>query len=319
MLSHFTFAKFKFTIKAAEEMALPAYKGAVFRGGFGYAFKKIVCIQRTKKECTECLLHRRCVYSYIFETSPPEDTKVLRLYRTIPHPFVIEPPLSGDRIVKQNDTLAFNLVLIGRAVDYLPYFILTFTELGKQGIGKNRSKFILEKIEALDINGEGKSVYTCEDGVFQNDYPLLEASRLNQAESNNGKSQIEVKFLTPFRVRFDGKITDDIEFHVIFRNLLRRVSSLLYFHCGREMECDYKAYIEEAGKIKTLSNDLQWFDWERYSTRQKQKMTLGGVLGTAKYEGNLRPFMQILKLGEHIHLGKGTSFGLGKYEILEIL
>lgn len=296
-------------------MALPAYKGAVFRGGFGYAFKKIVCIQRTKKECTECLLHRRCVYSYIFETSPPEDTKVLRLYRTIPHPFVIEPPLSGDRIVKQNDTLTFNLILIGRAVDYLPYFILTFTELGKQGIGKNRSKFILEKIEALDINGEGKSVYTSEDGVFQNDYPLLEASQLNQAESNNGNRQIEIEFLTPFRVRFDGKITDDIEFHVIFRNLLRRVSSLQYFHCGRELECDYKAYIEDAEKIKTVSNDLQWFDWERYSTRQKQKMTLGGVLGNVKYEGNLRPFMQILKLGEHIHLGKGTSFGLGQYRI----
>ncbi|MFQ5963839.1 MAG: CRISPR system precrRNA processing endoribonuclease RAMP protein Cas6 [Candidatus Scalinduaceae bacterium] len=39
-------------------------------------------------------------------------------------------------------------------------------------------------------------------------------------------------------------------------------------------------------------------------------------MGTAKFEGNLGPFMQILKLGEYIHLGKGTSFGLGKYEIL---
>lgn len=315
MLSHFTFAKFRFTIKAVEEMALPAYKGAVFRGGFGYAFKKIVCIQRTKKECSECLLHKSCVYSYVFETAPPEDTRVLRLYRTVPHPFVIEPPLSGERIVKQNDALTFNLILIGRAVDYLPYFILTFAELGKQGIGKNRSKFILEKVEYLDISGEGKTIYTCENEKLQSDYALLNAAQLNRAGESNGNSRIEIEFLTPFRARFDGKITDDIGFHIIFRNLIRRVSSLQYFHCGRELECDYKAYIEDAEKIETVSNNLQWLDWERYSTRQKQKMTLGGVLGNVKYEGDFRQFMQILRLGEYIHVGKGTSFGLGKYRM----
>ena len=315
MLNHFTFAKFRFTIRAAEEISLPQYKGAVFRGGFGYVFKKIVCIQRTKKECSECLLHRRCVYSYIFETAPPEDTKVLRLYRTIPHPFVIEPPLDDTRVIKQDDRLTFNLILIGKAVDYLPYFILTFTELGKQGIGRDRGKFILEKVEVLDVNGESNTIYTCEKEVLQNDYPLLEASQLNHTENKEDSSQVELKFLTPFRVRFDGRITDNIEFHVIFRNLIRRVSSLLYFHCGKELECDFKKYIEEAEKVKTVSNDLQWFDWERYSTRQKQKMNLGGVLGTTKYEGNLKPFLQFLKLGEYIHVGKGTSFGLGKYQI----
>ena len=95
------------------------------------------------------------------------------------------------------------------------------------------------------------------------------------------------------------------------------MSSLLYFHGGRELECDFQSYIEESEKVKTVSNDLQWFDWERYSTRQKQKMTLGDVPGQVKYEGNLESFMQILKLGEYIHVGKGTSFGLGRYEILK--
>lgn len=316
MLNCFTFAKFCFTIRVKEEMTLPAYKGAVFRGGFGYAFKKIVCIQRARKECSECLLHRSCVYSYIFETAPPENTNVLRLYRTIPHPFIIEPPMNGDRIIKRDAMLIFNLILIGRAVDYLPYFILTFAELGKQGIGKHRSKYILETVESIDSNGEGKSVYTGKDEILQNDYPLLNAVELNNALKDSGKSEVELEFLTPLRVRFDGKITGDIEFHIIFRNLLRRVSSLLYFHCGRELACDFKSYIEESEKIKTVSSELQWFDWERYSTRQKQKMTLGGVLGKVKYEGNLEPFLPFLRLGEYIHAGKGTSFGLGQYRVI---
>lgn len=316
MFNHFTFAKFRFTIQATEEMVLPLYKGAVFRGGFGYTFKKVVCFQRGKKECSECILHNKCVYSYIFETAPPEDTKVLKLYKTVPHPFVIEPPLSDDRVTKKDERISFNLILIGKAVDYLPYFIFTFTELGKQGIGKNRSKFTLEKVESLDINSESKIIYEYDNEMLQNNYSLLEASHLNHTENKKDSSHVELKFLTPFRVRFDGKITDNIEFHVLFRNLLRRVSSLSYFHCGKELECDFKSYIEEAKKIKTVSNDLQWFDWERYSTRQKQRMNLGGVLGTTKFGGNLEPFLQFLRLGEHIHVGKGTSFGLGRYKIL---
>ncbi|MDI7261613.1 MAG: CRISPR system precrRNA processing endoribonuclease RAMP protein Cas6, partial [Thermodesulfobacteriota bacterium] len=34
------------------------------------------------------------------------------------------------------------------------------------------------------------------------------------------------------------------------------------------------------------------------------------------FEGDFEPFMPFLLLGEFIHVGKGTSFGLGKYEIM---
>ncbi len=45
-------------------------------------------------------------------------------------------------------------------------------------------------------------------------------------------------------------------------------------------------------------------------------MSLGGVTGTISYEGDLAEFRTLLKLGEYVHVGKGTSFGLGKYEIV---
>ena len=48
-------------------------------------------------------------------------------------------------------------------------------------------------------------------------------------------------------------------------------------------------------------------------------MSLGGVTGTVSYEGDISDFMLLLRLGEYVHVGKGTSFGLGKYEILEIM
>ena len=63
---------------------------SIFRGGFGYAFKRVVCVIKGKA-CDECLLKQKCIYSYIFET-PPQDTEMLRLYPKVPHPFVIESP-----------------------------------------------------------------------------------------------------------------------------------------------------------------------------------------------------------------------------------
>jgi hypothetical protein len=35
------------------------------------------------------------------------------------------------------------------------------------------------------------------------------------------------------------------------------------------------------------------------------------------FEGDVQPFVQIIKAGEILHVGKGTAFGLGRYEVSE--
>ena len=100
------------------------------------------------KECADCLLRGKCVYSYVFETPPSADTAVMRKYEAAPHPFVIEPPFETTRVYKPGEVMTFGLVLIGKAIDYLPYFIYTFDELGKTGLGKGRGKFELQAVES---------------------------------------------------------------------------------------------------------------------------------------------------------------------------
>lgn len=138
--------KFSMILKALSPIALPPYKGSTLRGGFGHAFKKVVCTVRNK-ECSDCLLKTQCIYSYVFETPPPEDSQILRKYEKAPHPFVIEPPFETKTNYQPGDTITFGLVLIGRAVEYLPYFIYTFEELGKMGIGKGKGKY-----ELMDVS-----------------------------------------------------------------------------------------------------------------------------------------------------------------------
>lgn len=81
------------------------------------------------------------------------------------------------------------------------------------------------------------------------------------------------------------------------------------------MKLDFKGIIEAAKQIETKDGQVQWRDWERYSARQDVKMKLGGFVGEAEYRGELREFVPLLKLGERVNVGKGTGFGLGRYEI----
>ena len=105
---------------------------------------------------------------------------------------------------------------------------------------------------------------------------------------------------------------------MLVRNLLRRLSLLSYFHGnGRLAALDFKGLIEKAKEVKVTGRDLRWWDWERYSGRQERKISMGGFVGNVTFEGDMRPFAQILKAGEILHVGKGTAFGLGRYEAVD--
>jgi CRISPR/Cas system endoribonuclease Cas6 (RAMP superfamily) len=67
--------------------------------------------------------------------------------------------------------------------------------------------------------------------------------------------------------------------------------------------------------VAVARSSLGWFDWERYSHRQDSSMLLGGMIGRVTYAGDLTEFVPLLKFAEKVHLGKATTFGLGKFEI----
>ncbi|MFQ5900754.1 MAG: CRISPR system precrRNA processing endoribonuclease RAMP protein Cas6 [Thermodesulfobacteriota bacterium] len=317
MLRDFPFARFTFLLKAKDNLALPSYKGSTLRGGFGHAFKRVVCTIRGKP-CPECLLFEKCVYSYIFETPPPKDTQIMRKYKAAPHPFVIESPLETKTRYLPGETLAFGLILIGKAIDYLPYFIYTFEDLGKIGIGRGRGKYQLQGARCKVRGGREEIIYSVEDKVLKSNCQVINVSDFSHLHLSS--NTLSLSFKTPTRIVYNGNLTLDLEFHILIRNLLRRISLLSYFHCnGNPGEIDFKGLIEKAGNIRVKERDLKWFDWERYSARQETKMKMGGFTGKVSFKGDIEEFLPFIRLGEVIHVGKGTSFGLGRYEILEMV
>jgi CRISPR-associated endoribonuclease Cas6 len=309
MATKIEIARLNFVLKALEPLILPTYKGSTLRGGFGAAFRRVVCIM-TDKECRDCLLKHKCAYSYIFETPPPSGTLIMRKYEAAPHPFVIEPPFERKRVYKPGEVLLFGLVLIGKAIDYLPYFIYTFDELGKTGIGKGRGRFELRSVES-----GGRTIYDSTSKTLE-EVTKVELPLERKSTRGRKKASLTISFLTPTRIVYHGRLALDLEFHMLVRNLLRRISLIYYFHGnGRLAEFDFKGLIEKAKKVKVVQRGLSWYDWERYSGRQERKIDMGGFVGEITVEGDLRPFAAPLGAGEMLHVGKGTTFGLGRYEI----
>jgi hypothetical protein len=328
-----TYQRFMFTLQAKDLLVLPLYKGSTFRGGFGHAFRRVVCALKGK-ECKECLLRQRCVYAYIFETHPglsgstrafavreggrtqaTAESHVLGMdrYEAIPHPFILEPPLDMRRTYQPGESLSFGLVLVGRAADYLPYFVYAFDEMGKSGIGKSRGRYSL-----LDVTSEGQEVYSVRDRTLR---PVVAGEiKLAAPHESHGADvdSVTLQFLTPARIVYARHLTAEITFPVLVTSLLRRLFLVAHFHCGVDKPpWDHREMIEHAQTIEIEAHDLSWWEWERYSARQGVRMKMGGVVGTVTYRGALGTFMQALKAGEILHVGKGTTFGLGKYELRE--
>jgi CRISPR-associated endoribonuclease Cas6 len=311
-LQHFKAGKYTFRLRALADLHLPAFKGATLRGGFGQALKQVACALK-RQDCKTCLLRDRCVYLYLFETPPPADTEMMRLYPAAPHPFVIEPPLSAALIVPAGEILEFGLVLVGNALDYLPYFVYAFICLGEKGLGRSRGKFRLEDIFHFTGN-ESTSIYDSRDQSLRHSVPfIIREHIMNQIQEHNRTKHLSFHFLSPTRIKFNGHLVEQPEFHQIVRSLLRRISSLSYFHCGQRLDLDFRELIQQAQSVIKVLSDCHWEDWERYSSRQKNKMSLGGFVGTVCYSGNFSPFIELLCLGELVHVGKAASFGLGRY------
>lgn len=314
------FTRHHLIMSPVTDLILPPYKGSTLRGGFGHALNRVACIRRGET-CTSCILCNTCVYSYIFETALFNRLHDKTVDLKLPHPFIIEPPLDERQIYKTGDKLGFDLILVGKAIDYIPHVILAFEELGKNGIGKNKEKNRSDGKYKLDevINTccvNDSIIYDGKSHII-NDSGVIDSADFFNTSYESGCSKITLRFLTPTRIKYNGNFIDDLNFEILMRNLLRRLSWLAEIHSDEKWDMDWKGIISRAKEgVRTVHSDLCWHDWERYSNRQKKKLKMGGFMGSITFEGDLDEFLPFLRLGEYLHVGKGTVYGLGKYEIL---
>lgn len=310
-------SRYRVVFEAREPLDLPGYLGSTLRGAFGHAFRAVGCPSRIDEPCP---IPAQCPYHLIFETSPPPGSEALRTHDEIPRPFVIAPTDSGSavhgelprQIFQAGDEVSFELVLVGRAQEFFPYFVVALLEVNR--IGRGRHSVELRRIDALEsVGGEPREVYSASENLVRGSANVVSIDDCEATPPQPGPLTIE--FLTQMRLKHEGRFVRTPEFQILFRRLLGRLSSLSRFHCGAPLEVNFRELIDRAASIRLLQDGTEWTRWQRYSSRQEKRMEWEGIMGRATYDGDFAPFWKYLRFGQFVHVGHGATFGLGRYRV----
>lgn len=286
----------------------PEYKGAFFRGGFGKFFRDLVCVTRAPR-CDGCAQIETCSYSRVFETPViPGKFEVLRKYPNAPHPFVLTPPLDPRTVVPSGTDLALGCTLIGPGREVLPHFLAVLDAMGHSG--RYGGAFRLKA--AVSALPGGLLVYDGRTRTLLRELPLWRAEPETAAVE-----RVRLEFVTPLRIRTGGSYNTSPDFVAVTHALLRRIHLLAAVHGGGNGDVSWmRPLLAAADRIVTERSEFRLYRWSRTSGRQHREVPMDGVVGTLEASGDLTPLMPYLRAGEWLHVGSGTSMGMGKYRVL---
>ena len=241
----------------------------------------------------------------------------------MPRGFVIKPPLEENTYGPEN-AFSFRMILVGELIEWLPYVIVPFNELGRQGIGRTRTPIILERLISCGSQREdtGQEVYSSKDNLVRPDKIATLAFKELTGEDMSAANTIKLNFLTPTLLRFNPRGDKGSSrpvmvpaFHVVIKRLRDRINRLATAYCSTELKVDYSELGRRAERVKIDSFRGGWEKRGR-KTRSGEAQDMGGFVGTVTYEGNLQEFLPLLRLGEYLHVGKNAVFDNGWYQVM---
>jgi len=321
-------ASLRFVAVVERAITLPPNAGSALRGAFGYALKEAGCLYRRQgRPCDNCVENAqalaeerptRCVYGYLFDTPRPPNTPLHERQQEVPHLYVIRPVANGDggeRVYRPDERLEFEIHLFGLALSLVGHVVEGCVGLARRGLGAGRGTAEVREVWEQDPFGPerrplpfrlDRSALTLVAGW---DDAVARAQTL-------ASGSVALRFLTPTHLVRDGDPVRVPEFAALARALLRRLTVLALFHGGEAPSGLFALLARHAEGVRLVSWQGEWRDWERYSARQDRRMTFGGLVGTAVYEGDVEPFLPYLVYGQAVHAGKRCTFGEGRYRVI---
>ncbi len=257
-----------------------------------------------------------------------------------PRPFIFVPPLprtdtgalrARDDLlrwrvrVNSDQPVVFGLYLLGPAIPELPYVIHAINTMAHNGIGAERARFVLDEVAVLHVNGAREVIYTPADAFVRthdqsSTLGALVRARLEELKLAAARDQgraIRLRFLTPTRLRIKGQVVEQPSFAQLIRLLSLRLSMVAQTHGAAPLTYDYRTMLQRAEKVSTSKSNLNLLALERRSNRQDRKLDIDGFTGEIVFTGDgLSEFLPLLLAGEFLHVGSGTAFGLGRYEVM---
>src|ERR1019366_670554 len=136
------------------------------------------------------------------------------------------------------------------------------------------------------------------------------------AETQVAVRRMSVEFLTPLRMRTEGRYNLRPDFVAITHALLRRIHLLgsIYGDGGAGGDHTWMhELLRKADEVKTVRSEFRLYEWEGMSGRQGRRVQMDGVVGRLDAEGDLTDLAPYWRAGEWLSVGSGTSMGMERY------
>jgi hypothetical protein len=210
----------------------------------------------------------------------------------------------------------FEVRLFGSIAMHASGLIETFAALGKTGFRLDAGKYILEHVKAGDASGKAITVWHQSGGAECHNIPRLDLGWWLQDQPQKCHG-FKLKFATPARLLPRGKPMFSPTISTLLPFVHRRVTSMLYTHCGVELDPAELELNPGVNGWNCVKNNLFWHDWRNLYSGAGNPHPIGGVYGDVCVQGDIAPpVLSVLQLGSLMNLGKNAAYGAGSYSIV---
>ena len=303
----------RLTLRLLTAGHLPAFKGALLRGVFGYALQRIACPSICHEAVARCTAQVLCAFRGFFEAERPAGVLAPKGQDSAPRSYVIVPPADLRTQYAAGESLEFQMLLIGSGSASLLTVLRGWEAVQDFGLGTDALRVRLERIEALHPwQPVGVPIY--QDGRIINQLSLPEYQPpAVQAYAAALPPDLCLHLTSPLRIKYQAHILRHFDLAALLSAAGARIDSLAREYGAGPWAYRYGQLVAQAPQIKVEPRGLRWVDWHRTSTRgaAPEKMALGGVVGDVVLRGVPPDARAVLAFGSLIHVGKSCVFGHG--------
>ena len=276
------------SLLALEQAELPSFLGSTLRGAIGQSLLQV------DKEAS----------AFLYRNGDGEVNGKITA-----KPYMILPPkvCTPQTVIEQGDYLKFKILLFGRAEKYLSSVVSALVRIGRFGLGARRYQFELRDI----IDSQTQRIVWHRGQYFK---AAATAAMVPYRRMRNAAGAV-VELCTPLRIRHGGRLLRTLSFQTLIRNIINRIADLTERYGGWLDKEEADKVLESAGNIQTVYEGVKMIGLERYSNRIDRKMDFSGLCGRIEYAGEMSQFVPWLYAAQCLHIGRNTTFGMGKIQV----